>query len=172
MPVSAHRAFALAALLLSLSSLSAGCGEAEIDQVPVFPVRGKLLVGSQPAAGAMLTLHPATAAAATSLRSLAIVAEDGQYEFTTYRSADGAPQGEFVLTAYWPDARRATQDPDGESEQLPPDLLGGRFSNPSRSPLRIRVTPGENHLAPLDLNDRAIGATEFVLPQQDARNSS
>jgi hypothetical protein len=142
-----------------------GCGESEFDQVPVYPVRGVLLVDGKPAAGTMLTLHPSQGAANTSLRSMAVVENDGSYAFTTYLKGDGAPEGEFVLTAYWPDARKAPKDPDGESEQLPPDLLRGRFSNPSRSPLRVRVAAAPNELAPVDLNDRTIGAEHF-LPNQ------
>lgn len=164
-----HEAFPrpiCATLLLLFACANCGCGQAKIDQVPVFPVQGTLLVGGKPAVGAMLTLHPARDAASTSLRSMAIAGEDGQFAFTTYLSGDGAPQGDFVLTAYWPDRRQPTNDPDGESEQLPPDLLHGRFSSPSRSPLRVQVEDGPNLLSPVDLDDRSIGPAEFYLSKQ------
>jgi len=155
--------------LLVLSHCVMGCGRAEISQVPVFPVRGTLLAGEKPATGAMLTLHPVDAAARTSLRSLATVGNDGGFAFSTYTNGDGAPAGNFVLTAYWPDALRAPKDPDGESEQLSPDLLGGRFSSPGQSRLRVQVAPQPNHLAPVDLNDRTINqATVFAIPRQSS----
>lgn len=159
--------FVLAALLLATALFCAGCEQQGIDQQPVFPVQGSLFVNNKPATGAMLTLHPTESTNQTSLRSLCVVDDEGQFAFSTYTGGDGAPEGVFVLTAYWPDPRQVNTDPDGESEQLAPDLLGGRFSAPARSPLRVRVDSSPNVLAPVDLNDRALNGVEsYLLPKQ------
>ena len=119
---------------LALALASTGCGHAD-GGTPVFSVRGEFFVDGQPAEGAMVSFHPLNDPDPRALRSYARVEGDGGYHLSTFLSGDGAPQGEYVVTVYWPDPRRKGDDPDGESETLPPDRLRGRFATPGSSVL-------------------------------------
>jgi hypothetical protein len=111
----------------------------------VYPVAGKVLHKGQPAAGARVVFHPSGVADPQALRPLATVGPDGSFALTSYEQGDGAPLGEYTVTVVWPSqsGRRVT----GSAV----DRLHGAYSDPARSPLRVRVTEGKNELEPFDL---------------------
>ncbi len=129
---------ALAALALS------GCGD-KYDHEPVYPVSGAVFVGDQPAAGAMVTFHPADQLDnPRARRAIATVEPDGSYMMTTYFPGDGAPPGEYVVTLNWP----GELPPNASPIDVPPDRLQGRYSNPSQPFTRVTVQESENKLEP------------------------
>src|SRR5262245_1565771 len=92
--------FALFTALLGSLSLLVGCQqERKIVQKPVVPVRSTFLVSGKPAAGAIVCFHPI--GDARGLRSSGRVGNDGVLSLTTYVPADGAPEGEYIVTVYW-----------------------------------------------------------------------
>ncbi len=70
--------------------------------------------------------------------------DQGNYQLSTYHLNDGSPEGEFVITIYWPDKRQLKADILEEEQDLP-DLLRGQYSNARISKLRATVNPTEDN---------------------------
>src|SRR5262245_62008275 len=132
-------------LALPLVFLCASCGKD--GRKPVFPAEGKVLVGKdkKPAAGAMVIFHPADPSDGDPNKPRANVGDDGSFTLTTYTQNDGAPAGDYVVTIEWPGPRKNPFDPGG------PDRLGGRYSNPKKSKLRVTIEAQPNELKPIEL---------------------
>jgi hypothetical protein len=127
-----------------------GCAERGIKQQPVYPVTGVILFGDKPAAGAIVCFHPQRES--HGLTSHAEVAADGTFTLSTYVKSDGAREGEYVVTVFWPDVRSPHRlDEDDDSTELPPDRLKGRFANHRNTMLRATVGPDRVEFEPLDL---------------------
>ena len=69
----------------------------------------------------------------------AVVDDDGTYHLNTYDAKDGAVLGEYAVTVIW------------EEHRPGPDALGGRFSDPKRPVLKVKITEGMNAIPPLKL---------------------
>ncbi|MCI0463474.1 MAG: hypothetical protein L0Z62_41580 [Gemmataceae bacterium] len=123
------------------------CQGKRYDPVPLAPVKGKVFFGVQPAAGAEVRFHPLVAPGKKSLFPVAKVEADGSFALTTYENQDGAPPGEYAVSLYWPEAHKGK----GPPPIIPPDRLGGRYSNPKKSPWRVHVREGTNELEPFRL---------------------
>jgi hypothetical protein len=123
----------------------AGCSQKPPggDRKPVFPVRGRLLVDNGPAAGAMLVLHPVNAGQTE--RPFAKVGPDGSFEVTTYDGSDGAPAGEYVVTAEW----RISADREAPGPW--PNVLQAKLGDPRQTDLRVTVNPAPNDLPPITI---------------------
>lgn len=133
---------------LLMAVVLVGCSSEKHDgRKAVFPVRGKLLVDHQPAPGAMIVLHPVNAAA-QSERPFGKANSDGTFELTTYEGQDGAPAGEYVVTAEW----QFSADKDAPGPW--PNALPPQFADPKRSELKVTIAPGPNDLQPLSLTRR------------------
>lgn len=131
-------------ILLVLLCLMCGCAK-ENDWKEVFPVRGKLLVDGQPAAGAMVSfLAEADVSNPRALRSTGEVQADGTFRLTTYLSYDGAPAGRHVVTAYWP----GPLPENGSPTDVGPDRLQGRYVTPAHPLARVTIEENENALEP------------------------
>jgi hypothetical protein len=116
--------------LLGLALVTAGCSEGE---VPVYPIRGKVLdKQGKPAAGAIIVLQPMSEEAQAT-RAVGIANENGEFKLTTRNEGDGAPAGEFVVTVIWPTPKRTPLDPEG------PDQLNGVLATADKSKIRFRV---------------------------------
>ena len=131
--------------------LFASCGG---DKSPAkkatVPVKGQFFYRLQPAAGAQVFFQPQDGGKAedwTSGFPRATVAADGSFAVGTYEDADGAPPGEYVVTCTWPAVVAGAE----ENEEPPPDRFGGRFHDPSRSPLRAKVGETATDLPRFDL---------------------
>lgn len=128
---------ALAVPLLFCASCARNDG-----RVPVYPVRGQVFVGEKSATKALVVFHPAGVDDPAALRPYGHVREDGSFQLTTYDTGDGAPAGEYLVTVVW------LRPAGGED---PPDLLKGRYRNPSASQLKATIQEGPNELAPFKL---------------------
>jgi hypothetical protein len=130
-------------LVLSISLLSAvvpvtlvGSGRTELT-----PVVGKVLVNGEPVANAMVAFHPLVNSAFAKALPVATSALNGSFALTTYTNGDGAPPGEYAVTIVWPET------PMNQEEctcGVIVDRLGGRYSDPAQTPLKIAVHPGKN----------------------------
>lgn len=133
------------ALSLVLLASLAGCSSRKIEgRKDVFPTRGKLLVDNQPAPGAMLVLHPVNPNSQTE-RPFGKVGPDGSFELTTYEGNDGAPAGEYVVTAEW------QYSADKEAPGPWPNALPPKYGDPKQSDLKVTIVPGPNELQPFAL---------------------
>ena len=82
------RCVAVFALIASVHL--AGCGPEDEVRPPLQPAEGMLTINNQPAAGAMLVLHPANGKGFDSrmTRPRATVGADGKFHLTTYQEGD------------------------------------------------------------------------------------
>lgn len=130
-------------MLLAVASVSlSGCGHEA--QKTVYAVEGKLLIGGRPAANANLAFHPAGKSPAK-VCPVATTGTDGSFRLTTYRTADGAPEGEYVVTVLWPDDSIEYDEcecPDPAQH----DRLAGVYAHARTSPLRATVRAERNEL--------------------------
>lgn len=133
-------------LVSGLVVAMAGCGKGS-DRLPTHPASGTVLFGGRPAVGAIVILHPEGAAPDGMVKPRGKVGEDGIYRLTTYETGDGAPEGTYVATLYWP----APGPPGSPDLDDGPDRLGGRYLDPARPLARVRIAPGTNSLEAMRL---------------------
>ncbi len=78
----------------------------------------------------------------------AVTDSEGRFEVTTYHGGDGAPAGEYRISAVW-----LTSLPDGADPEAfqSADRLQGKYANPDASGLRATVEPGNNELPAIKL---------------------
>jgi prepilin-type N-terminal cleavage/methylation domain-containing protein/prepilin-type processing-associated H-X9-DG protein len=130
---------ALAALLVCLPT--AGCRRG--TSVPLFPGSGAVVVDGRPAAGVEVRFHPLDAPDDPDApRPFAVSGEDGRFHLGTFERDDGAPEGRYRATLFWPDR------PPGATP--PGDRLGGRYNDPRRSTFEVTIAPSENRLPPFE----------------------
>jgi hypothetical protein len=146
--------------------LAAGCGGGRLqDGPPAQPARGSLFINGQPAVAAQVTLHPADGKNfdTRGSRPTGRVGDDGAFRLSTYEVGDGAPEGDYVVTVYWPAAPN--------SDEPSPDRVGGRLLDPKLSKHRVRINPGDNDIPPLQIElpeDAAAGIAADIADDVDA----
>lgn len=135
-----------------------GCaGEPKWDgEVDVSPARGTLTVAGAPLPGAHLILHPVDAN--QKLKPQAYTGPDGAFAVTAFRTGDGAPPGEYVVTVgpnphpEMIDGRYVEADTNVRTKaeeakaKIPP-----KFTKRETSPLKITVKKDAPELGQLDL---------------------
>lgn len=135
--------------IVCLAALT-GCGPSDPKEKSCVPVQGSLFVNDKPAVGAVVMFHPLPLGEGRfeMVRSRATVGEDGTFKLSTYRTNDGAPEGEYAVTVYWPGKRATKPKNDDEGTDLPPDQLGLRFNEPAKTTLKATVKGPETKLEP------------------------
>lgn len=129
----------LAALLL------AGCEKAQVFP-PVYPVQGKVALDGKATPGAFVVFHPKNATEPNAPRPSAYVDKDGIFRLTTFKSQDGAPPGDYVVTV---ELRQTVKN--GDEVQLGPNQLPGQYSQPNTSTLLAKVNAAASNDVPLEL---------------------
>jgi hypothetical protein len=125
---------------LLLGMLTLGCGSGD-GRKPVYPAKGKVVgADGKPLAGAIVTLHPTEALTDHRHKPAGMADEEGNFTLGTYTETDGAPAGDYVVTVEWRRVRKSPMEP------VPPDRLGGKFSNPKSSQLKQTIVKGENRI--------------------------
>lgn len=141
-----------------------GCGRSQIERLPVYPVKGTVFADGKPVEGAVIAFQPMRRTEWASTTSRAVVDQEGRFALTTYIANDGAPEGDYVVTVYWPSRQL---DPSGEGGDLPVDKLGRRYATSAQSNLRARIGSQPVTLARVDLKSDAVWkGKEFHLVQQ------
>lgn len=137
--------------ILTLLGLTAGCSQSS-NQKPVYPVNGHVTFEGKPVTRATI-LFASVDGGDRALQPNATTDEQGNYTLTSYKSNDGAPEGEFIVSIFWPGPRSKkssspSPDPEEESEKnlLGPDRLKGRYYPLLKSPLRATVKQGQNNV--------------------------
>lgn len=117
------------------------CG-GEDDGLKKFPVRGTVQVNGQPADGMVVTFQSTSnTATGNAARPVAVADADGRFELSTNGDKDGAVEGEYAVTFFWP----------SDKGPMPSDRLKGRFSRPSDSGFKVKIAPQANELEPFRL---------------------
>ncbi|HID74375.1 MAG TPA: hypothetical protein EYP56_00055 [Planctomycetaceae bacterium] len=122
--------------------LLCGCGEEGKPRKKTYPVTGEVYVDGKPASQLAVRCvsvqgidkeNPTTSSAFTD--------ENGKFEISTYETADGVPEGEYILTFEWGQWNLVSGQYGG------PDKLKGRYKDPKKSTVRFKVEGGK----PVDL---------------------
>lgn len=143
--------WAAIAMGLSCVMFASSCGRSKIPEIqgklPVFPVKGKLLLDGKPLANANLVFHPTTPLPkdASQILPRGRTSEDGDFTLTTYSDNDGAPAGKYRVTVSY----RGTHQNLRTNEE--PDLMPSAYRNPRASVLKAEVQEGDNDLPPLEI---------------------
>lgn len=136
------------AWLVVLCSI-AGCGSGEAANVPV---RGEVFFGSEPAAGALVVLHPSVESDSAKFPGgfpYGLVDPDGKFEIATPKGAKGAPEGEYRVAITWlvPVPGAAPDDPEAATV----DRLEGKWADPATSAITAAVKAPEVTLQRIEL---------------------
>jgi hypothetical protein len=117
-------------------------------------VEGKVLVGGQPAAGAIVALHRQPALPGMP-PGAAEAAADGAFRPMTFQAGDGLPEGEYRISVVWLQAAPQVSPIKGiasdEATSDPIDRLQGRYRDPNASNLKYTVKAGHNEPLSLEL---------------------
>jgi len=139
-----------------LLASSAGCSD---GRVKTYPAAGQILVGGEPAGGAVVVFCPVPDSGEIErLRPWGKTDSTGSFQLATFVRGDGAPEGTYRVTVRWPKAtRRQGRPPTAEPDDKPGgpiqgDLLKGRYARPDKSGLTEVIRPGNNKLSPIELD--------------------
>ncbi len=141
----------IAAVLLT-ALLFTSCGD---GRVSVYPVRGRVMVGGQPAEHALVVFHPVeTSGELEQIKPEARTDAEGYFRLRTYGATDGAPAAEYRVAITWPTAGAdmALHPDDPEHVADGPDRLAGRYADPATSNIQAAITTGDNELPPFALD--------------------
>lgn len=144
-----------AAVLLITGTLVWASGSKAPELPPTFPVRGRLLIGGAPAAGAMLVFHP-QGVDRSAPRPKAYADAQGRYVLTTFAAGDGAPVGKYRVTV---ELRQLVRR--GEDTELGPNQAAEKYGRVTSTTLAAKVgeTPAANHF---DFSIERVGAARAV----------
>jgi hypothetical protein len=140
----------LAIVVVASIGLVACSGTGGPPKKTCYPAKGKLLVKSQPAAGALVVLRPQTGDSPEEWPygfPRAQVQADGTFELETYGTKDGAPAGDYTVLVSWPE----TVTNPADEEASPPDRLGGRYNDPATSKLKAKIDPKPTEIPPIQI---------------------
>lgn len=101
-------------VLITLSGIFVGCSSADDNRVEVIAVSGKVTSHGQPAEGVVVQLVPSEGSIAqqAGLFPGGVSDADGVYHISSYKTNDGAPQGDYKVRLYWPGpAKELSSDP-------------------------------------------------------------
>jgi hypothetical protein len=116
----------------------------------LHPVQGTVMVQGKPAHHAIVFLHRTGRKDMTEPVPYGKVDAQGNFTITTTTDGDGAQEGEYVVTIYWPDMSKPE---DGNGQR--PDALNGAYDKVAQSKLTATVKPGPNVLPKFDLTPAA-----------------
>lgn len=151
--------------VLSMAVALIGCGDGGPPRAPLHPASGKVSVDGQPAAGVEVRFRPAdNPNALDALVPFATTGEDGGFKLGTYEKGDGAPEGRYKVTLFWPDR------PPGPSHAE--DQLGGTYALPEKTTLEAGIGKGENTFPTIEIPKSAVKTTKPGKPNRGARVDS
>ena len=134
------------ALIAAISAMtSLGCGKGN-GRSAVYPAEGQVLVNGQPLAGAQVVFYPQSQSGENTVAPRAQTESDGRFKLTTYANADGAPEGEYVVTVLHYPLRQVNGGWAPGSNSLPP-----KYASPKTTDLRAQIVKGTNSLPALTL---------------------
>lgn len=133
-----------------------GCGEESSfkSTVPVFPASGKILYQGKPLAGVILIFHSTDVN--QKIKAQATTDDDGKFVATTFKTADGAPEGDYTITLVVPNNESDSTREDAATERQirkeGPVRFPSKYQNPTTSPLKVKVIKNQPDLGILEIN--------------------
>ena len=134
------------AWLLLVAFAAGGCSDdPTVGRPPLHPASCTVTVAGKPAEGITLNFHPVPSSPSQQYIPSATTDKAGAYQVGTFAPNDGAPEGEYVVTATW---WNAAGDGDDAGQT---DRLRGRYADHATSKLKVTVPAGGGQLPPLNL---------------------
>ena len=126
--------------------LATFCGCGGEGAVSLVPVRGEVFFGQEPAAGALIVLHPTAVEGIEWTRGYphGVVADDGTFAVSAPPFGEGVPLGDYAVTITWP-APAAGADPSESDPELV-DRLNGSWADPHQPRAKAVVAGPETRL--------------------------
>jgi hypothetical protein len=136
-------------IFVGLSVGLLGCGGPDDGRVKVYPSQGKVLVKGRPAEGAKVTFYRAGADVDGKKVPPPTGTADanGVFHLETYKSADGAPPGDYKVTVVWLES----PPPNAQGIFDLKDRLQGRYSSAEKTPLKAQIPDGGGEILPFEL---------------------
>lgn len=126
---------------LVVALLCAACGRG--NRPPVYPAKGKVLVNGQPEKGVAVSFYHSEGWGGQTIVPHGLTDEKGEFVLTTFDPNDGAPAGQYKVTAVWP----AWVNLKGTA----PDQLNGNYADTKKSTLTAQIEPKPNVLTTLEI---------------------
>lgn len=133
--------------LASLAVILTVCGCGEEPRPLCQPVSGVVLVNGKPAKDLLVSYHPQAATPGNAIAATGRTDAEGKYTLSSFMPNDGAPPGEYIITAVWPTSFQRI----GEQEYPVGDRLGGVYSNKANATLKATIRAGESQLPPIEI---------------------
>lgn len=140
-----RRTFPVLMLVAAAVCTTTGCGETAPQRTATYPVSTSITYQGKPIPGAFVALHPKVPQPDVPTPR-ANIGADGQLKVTTYETADGAPQGEYVLTIEWYKPIK-----QGGDVVAGPNVIPRKYASPQTSPVVIHVAEGNSSIPPIQL---------------------
>jgi hypothetical protein len=148
-------------LLLCGAAFSLGCGQGPGDHPPVYPVNGKVLYKGKPISGGVVlyeleggdsSSRKADSPGGT-LRATGKIAADGSFRLMAFSGTDGVPEGKYRvgISSMPPRSEGNLLEVAGNAKKGNPDVLAGRYADPSKSGLRTEVFKDQANEPKFDL---------------------
>jgi hypothetical protein len=128
---------------LILCSCLVSCEGNKYGDFPPFPVSGQVLINGKPAPSVFVTFYLDDYKGEKSIVPLGVTDADGRFLLSTYAVNDGAPAGDYHVSARW--------KPSGGGMRSSEDKLGGKYADPKSSSLTAHVDKGKTELKPFEL---------------------
>lgn len=123
-------------LVLFLMTLTVySCSQAS-KRPPLYTVKGRVFFEGSPAVGAVVIFHAIGEEKTNASRPRGKTDVNGDFDLTTYKAGDGAPNGEYVVTVEW---KKIEDHPEQGT-----DLLPAEYADPKTSRLRAAIVAGSN----------------------------
>jgi hypothetical protein len=119
------------------------CEKNKYGENPPYPVSGRVLVNGKAAQRVVLVFHLAGNNDEKCIMPEGVTDAEGRFFLSTYGNKDGAPAGDYYITAIW--------KPSGGGIRNREDRLDGKYADPQSSGLTAHIERGKNELKPFEL---------------------
>jgi len=139
-------------LMACMTLAIVGCSsELPENERAVFPASGVVTYQGKSIPDATVVLHPVAPPTDDKpfFAPRAVVDKDGTFQFTTYRTGDGAPPGDYRATVSWVGPLDGIDEDD---EDRLPERLPRKYTNPRTSGISVTIVAGTNELSEMTLN--------------------
>lgn len=147
-------------LIISIITFAAGCPTTAENQLPTFPVTGKVTQGGAPVAGATVSFSPVTSGIPAALGR---TNEQGVYTLGTYGTNDGAVAGDYKVMVS-KSAGGSTSGPAGGHDPTGQNIPTGP---PAGHNSRSNSGNGSGSLLPEKYASAASTPLSFVVEKKD-----
>lgn len=109
---------------------------------PKYSVNGLVTINGEPASGLTVRFfHKDKSLMPQDQMPVAMTDETGRFELSSFGGADGAAEGDYVVTFFWPVNMMTPNE----------DRLQGKFSNPKNSKFQVNIPPKNTTLSPIEI---------------------